>query len=148
MIASFAQLAPVLLAQVPGLSRRSPEITPKYFELLERNSHIIYPTLALAVVALVITGILQAWRAHDLDGLAKLELKREIILELRKTLGGASADMLARAVGLEPLQIMKLLEEMQKDGILLSHTNTSRLTVWRLKGVSVGGQMPQGPYAR
>jgi hypothetical protein len=146
--ASLAQLAPVLLAQVPGLGRRSPDISPKYFELLERNSHIIYPTLALAVVALVILGILQAWRAHDLDGLAKLELKREIILELRKTMGGASADMLARAVGLEPLKIMKLLEEMQRDGILLSHTNTSRLTVWRLKGVGVGGQMPQGPYAR
>jgi hypothetical protein len=137
LIASVAQLARVLPGLVPS-DRLPTDISPKYFEILERNSHIIYPTLGLLVLLLLVAGILQAWRAQDLDGLAKVELKREIILELRRTLGGASAEALSRAVGLEPLKVMKLLEEMQQDGILVSHTNTARLTLWRLRGTSGG----------
>lgn len=110
------------------------ELSPRYFELLERNSHIVYPLLALLVVVLLVVGILQFWRAQDMDGLAKVELKREIILELRKQMGGVSAEELARAVGLAPLTTVRLLEEMQKEGILASHTNTTRLTLWRIKG--------------
>jgi hypothetical protein len=33
---------------------------------------------------------------------------------------------------------MKLLEELQRDGVLQSHTNTQRLTVWRLKSLASG----------
>lgn len=108
---------------------------PGYFEFLEHNSHIIYPVLGVLVLALIAAGILQAWRSQDLDGLQKAELKREIILELRKQLGGASAEALARTVGMEPFKLVRLLEELQRDGVLLSHTSTQRLTVWRLKGV-------------
>lgn len=121
--------------QASGGDSLPKEISPRYFELLERNSHIVYPLLALLVVMLLVMGILQFWRAHDMDGLAKVELKREIIIELRKQMGGASAEELARAVGLAPLTTVRLLEEMQKEGILASHTNTTRLTVWRIKGV-------------
>ncbi len=108
---------------------------PAYIEFLEHNTHIIYPVLAVLVLGLIAAGILQAWRTQDLDGLQKAELKREIILELRKQLGGATADALARSVGIEPFKLVRLLEEMQRDGVLLSHTSTQRLTVWRLKGV-------------
>jgi hypothetical protein len=111
-----------------------------YIDVLERNNHIIYPALAILVVALLVAGILEAWRTQDLDGLAKVELKREIILELRRQIGGASAEALARAVGLESFKTVRLLEELQRDGIITSHTNTARLTVWRIRGAS-------GPYA-
>ena len=108
---------------------------PGYIEFLEHNSHIIYPVLGILVLALIAAGILQAWRSQDLDGLQKAEVKREIILELRRQLGGASAESLARMVGMEPFKLVRLLEEMQRDGLLLSHTSTQRLTFWRLKGV-------------
>lgn len=107
---------------------------PGYVDLLERHSNIVYPALAVVVVILLIIGIVDAWRTQDLDGLQKVELKREIILELRRQLGGASAETLAKAVGLESFKTVKLLEELQRDGILVSHTNTARLTVWRIKG--------------
>ena len=109
--------------------------SPKYFEFLELNAHIIYPLLAVLVLALLIAGILQAWRTQDLDGLAKAELKREVILELRRVMGGATVEVISKAVGLEPFKLVKLLEEMQKDGIVGSHTTSQRLTVWQLEGV-------------
>lgn len=110
--------------------------SPAYFELLERNTHIVYPALAVLVLVLLVAGILQAWRTQDLDGLQKAELKREVILELRKQTHGAPAEMIAKVVGLEPFKLVKLLEEMQKDGVVQSHTNTDRLTIWRLKGLA------------
>ena len=125
-----------VFAQVDRIySPPTEEDTAGYFELLERNTHILYPLIALLVVTMIIAGILQAWRAQDLDGLAKVELKREIILELRRQLGGLSAEHLSKAIGLESFKTQKLLEEMLKDGILICHTNTQRLTLWRLKGV-------------
>jgi hypothetical protein len=108
---------------------------PPYIEMLEQNSHIIYPALAVLVLVLLVAGILQAWKTQDLDGLQKATLKKEIVVHLRQEIGGAPAEQLARALGVTPIKLMRLLEEMQKDGILASHTNTQRLTIWRLKGV-------------
>ncbi|MFN0062941.1 MAG: hypothetical protein ACKVPX_10545 [Myxococcaceae bacterium] len=117
-----------------GLPGRS---GPSYIELLEQNAHIIYPALAAFAAILLILGIVSAWRSQELAGLRKAELKREIILELRRQMVGLSGDALAKAIGIEPLTTVKLLEEMQRDGVLISHTNTERLTLWRLKGVPV-----------
>lgn len=108
----------------------------RFLELFEQNGHIVYPVIAVTVIALILWGILSAWRAQDLDGLAKVELKREIILELRKQIGGMSAEALSRSVGLDNFKTVKLLEEMQRDGIILSHTTTSRLTTYRIKGAA------------
>jgi hypothetical protein len=105
-----------------------------YIDVLEQNSHIIYPGLAVLAVGLVVLGVLSAWRSQEVAGLRKAELKREIILELRRQAVGMSGDAIARAIGLQPLAAMKLLEELQRDNILVSYTNTQRLTLYRLKG--------------
>ena len=89
----------------------------------------------MLVLVLLVAGILQAWKTQDLDGLQKAELKREIVVHLRQEIGGAPAEQLARQVGITSIKLVRLLEEMQNDGILSSHTNTQRLTIWRLKGV-------------
>ncbi len=140
MLNALAELGSLALA----LAGRAPAQEPEtdYLELLERNSHIVYPALAVLVVLLLVLGILEAWRSQDLDGLQKVELKREIILELRRQIGGASAETLARAIGLESFKTVKLLEELQRDGIVVSHTNTARLTLGRIKGA---GPVPAGP---
>ncbi len=112
----------------------------QYFELLEKNTHIIYPALAILVLVLLVAGILQAWRTQDLDGLQKAELKREVILVLRRETHGAPVEILAREVGLTNLKLVKLLEELQSDGVVVSFTNTQRLTIWSLKGVPTPGR--------
>ncbi len=129
----LALLVPIL-AQIPS-SRPAPSTTPAYLEFFELHAHILYPLLAVLVLVLLVAGILQAWRSQDLDGLAKAELKREIILEMRRQVGGVSAEALAKNLGLEPLKLVRLLEEMQKDGIVGCHTNTHRLTVWQVAGM-------------
>ncbi len=111
---------------------------PAYFEMLERNTHIIYPALAILVLVLLVAGILQAWRTQDLDGLQKAELKREVILVLRRETHGVEAEMLAREVGMALLKLVKILEELQHDGIVVSVTNTQRKTFWSLKGIPSG----------
>lgn len=127
------------LPAIPGLTPDYPKpvdsLSGNYFDLLERNSHVIYPALGLLVLALLAFGIVSAWRSNELDGLQKIELKREIVLVLRRQVGGESVDAIAKSLGLEPFRTVRLLEEMQQDGILASHTNTERRTVWRVKGV-------------
>lgn len=143
-------LALAELPNIPGMPGYKPDYqrptnsaSPEYIELLERNTHIIYPVLAVLVLVVLAAGILQAWKTQDLDGLQKAEFKREIILELRKDTLGYTAESLARRVKLEPLKLVRLLEEMQSEGIISSTTNTQRLTTWRLKGVGPGGT-PRG----
>ncbi len=108
---------------------------PEYFEFIERNAGVLYPVLGALVLGLLLLGIFQAWRAQDMDGLSKAEFKREIIHELRKQITGLSGEALAKSIGLDSFKTMRLLEELQKDGVLISHTSTERLTTWRLKGV-------------
>ncbi len=130
-----------LLAQLPipglesGPERPASSVDPDYFELLERNSHIIYPALGLLVLALVSLAILQASKAQDMDGAAKAEFKRRIVDELRRHPAGLMAPELAGVLGLDRGKLVRLLDQMQQDGVLMSHTTTQRNTVWRVKGV-------------
>ena len=134
-------LALLLLAPVTSVSTDG----PGYFELLEHNSQIVYPALGVLALVLIVAGVLQAWRSQDLAGLEKAELKREIILHLRKQMGGsASGEELARAIGVAPLQTNQLLEEMFRDGILQNYTNTQLLKIWKLKGVGAAVQSSSG----
>lgn len=107
-----------------------------YLEVLENNTHIIYPALAILVVVLIVAGILHAWKTDDMDSVVKAEAKREIVLQLRREMHGMSAERLTRMTGLELMKLVRLLEEMQEDGILTSHTNSQRQTTWLLKGLT------------
>ncbi|WP_246137170.1 hypothetical protein [Myxococcus llanfairpwllgwyngyllgogerychwyrndrobwllllantysiliogogogochensis] len=124
-----------LLAQiVPDYTRPVSSMSPKYFEILEQNSHIIYPLVAVLTLVLITAGVLQAWKTQDLDGLQKNEFKKAIVNELRRNITGLPGDVLAKAVGLDRLKTNRLLEQMQQDGMVVSHTNSQRLTVWRIRG--------------
>lgn len=124
--------------KIPGVddyAKPDGATSPPYFEWLERNTHIIYPALAVVVVVLIVGGILQSWRTTDIAGVAKAEAKREIVLQLRREVHGMSVERLARMTGLDMMKLVKLLEEMQREGVVTSHTNTQRLTTWVLKGL-------------
>ena len=131
---------PLLLAQIPGLGDDGPEkpassVDPSYFELLERNSHIVYPSLALLVLALVTVALVQASKAQDMDGAVKAEFKKLILDELRRYPAGLDTPELADVTGLERGKLVRLLDQMLQEGALVSHMTTQRQTVWRVKGV-------------
>jgi hypothetical protein len=125
--------------QIPGLEPRpdgpASSVDPNYFELLERNSHIVYPALAILVLGLVSLAILQASRAQEMDGAVKAEFKKLIIEELRRFPAGLETPMLVESTGLERGKLVRLLNQMEQDGLLLSHHTTQQQTVWCVKGV-------------
>jgi hypothetical protein len=135
------------LAQIDGLPEGMPgqddtpqyvkpasSMAPKYFDLLEQNSHIVYPSLAALTLLLVVVGIFQAWKTQDMDGLTKNEFKRAIVNELRRNLSGLPGDMIARAVGLDRLKTVKLLEQMQQEGMVNSYMSSNQMMMWRVRG--------------
>ena len=132
---------PPLLAQlsIPGLDsgpeRPISSVDPSYFELLERNSHVVYPALGVLVLGLVALAIFQTAKAQELDGVARTEFKRRIVEELRRYPAGLETPELVRSIGLERGKLVQLLNQMVEDGVLLSHITTQQRTVWRVKGV-------------
>lgn len=109
----------------------------EYLTFLEHNSHVVYPAIAAVVLTLLVLGVVQAWRSTELDGMAKMEFKREIILTLRRQVAGETVETIARRIGLEPFKTAKLLEEMQRDGILRSHVSSNRLVLWQVTGATM-----------
>ncbi|WP_224366138.1 hypothetical protein [Hyalangium versicolor] len=118
----------------PQYVKPASSMAPKYIDLLEQNSHIVYPALAVVTLLLVIGGIFQAWKSQDMDGLTKNEFKRAIVNELRRNLSGLPGDMIARAIGLDRLKTVRLLEQMQQEGILNSYMSSSQMMMWRVRG--------------
>lgn len=114
--------------------RPTSSMRTKYFELLEQNSHILYPALGILTGVLLVAGILQAWRSQDMDGLTKNEFKRAIVNELRRNLSGLPGDVIARAIGLERLKTMKLLEQMQQEGLINSYMSSTNMQMYRVRG--------------
>lgn len=141
MFQTLSLRAALLLIEIPG------DDTPRYrkpvgstdanpFEWVQNHTNVVYPALAITVIALIAFSILSAWRSEDIDGLKKAELKREIIRQLRKEVWGMTADALARALGVPGTRALKLLEEMAEQKIVESRTDTSRVTTWRMRGLS------------
>ena len=108
---------------------------------VEANRTIAYPALVGVTLALIVAGVLQQLRRFDMDGIQKSRVKAELINELRIQVVGVTADELARKVGLEKFKTVRLLEEMQVDGILFSYNNTERRQVWKLRGIG-GAEKP------
>lgn len=118
----------------PKYVKPASSMAPKYFDMLEQNSHIVYPVLAGLTLLLVVVGIFQAWKSQDMDGLTKNEFKRQIVNELRRNISGLPGDMIARTIGLDRLKTVRLLEQMQQEGILNSYMSSNQLMMWRVRG--------------
>lgn len=118
----------------PKYVKPASSMAPKYFDMLEQNSHIVYPVLAGLTLLLVVVGIFQAWKSQDMDGLTKNEFKRQIVNELRRNISGLPGDMIARTIGLDRLKTVRLLEQMQQEGILNSYMSSNQMMMWRVRG--------------
>ncbi|XXF79394.1 hypothetical protein P2318_06475 [Myxococcaceae bacterium GXIMD 01537] len=136
------------LFRIEGLPGQDPKdayvkptssLTSNYFEVLEQNSHIIYPLLAVLTLVLIVWGILVAWKSQDMDLNTRVEYKRAIIAELRRHLHGLPGDEVSRAIGLDRLKTAKLLEMMLQEGMVQNHTNSKRVVVWRVRGANTSG---------
>jgi len=122
-----------LPGQPPSYAKPQSATNVRYIEVLENNTHIIYPALAVLAIVAIVLGILQAFRSDDISGVEKAELKREIIRELRRQIMGMTVDALSRATALPSLKVIKMLEEMKEENIVDCRTDTARTQTWRMK---------------
>lgn len=121
--------------------RPGEEESRPYFEWVNDYAHILYPALIVLVVLLVGFGILAALRTEDVAGLRKADIRRRLLVELRQQVQGCSAEHLARVVDIQSLRVVKILEELQRDGIVTSYTSSDRRTTWQLKGTAPTGKV-------
>jgi hypothetical protein len=125
-----------LLGWVLSLPGDDIQLPNQEVEFIEHHAAVLYPAIAAVVVVLLVIGIFRAWRTTDLDAAAKTKFKRSILQMMRSNLTGMITEEIAKRIGLDRLKTVGLLEEMQKDGLVESHTTTQRLTVWRVRGLS------------
>ncbi len=132
----FAALILFFLIEIPG--EPPPYVKPqsatnvRYIELLENNTQIIYPALALLAMVAIVLGILQSLRSDEMPIELRTEVKREIIRELRKHLLGLSVEALSKAVLLPPKKVKIVLEEMKTENIIELRSDKKKPT-WRMK---------------
>jgi len=119
----------------PRYVKPTSSMAPKYIEMLEQNSHIVYPSIAALTLLILVAGIFKAWKSQDMDGLTKNEFKRAIVNELRRNLAGLPGEVIARAVGLDRLKTVRLLEQMQQEGMVNSYMSSNQMMMWRVRGV-------------
>jgi hypothetical protein len=105
-----------------------------YIEMLESNAHVIYPALVVLAVLLIALAIIQSIRTEEMDAVQKAEIKRKVLGLLRRNRSGLTAEVLARSLRQPTYRVAKLLEEMTDDNLVEAHTDTKRLTTWRVKG--------------
>jgi hypothetical protein len=92
------------------------------WEWIEQNASIVYPAVALGIIALIIGGLFASWRGEDLDAAQKIELKSKIIQLVRRRVSGVSADMVAAELQLDLHVAAKLLQDLEEEGLVSSTT--------------------------
>ena len=119
--------------QAAGLQLASLVADAGRFDFIEQNSHILFPLLALLAVVLLVGGIVHAWRTPELAGAEKARLKGEIIRTLRNNIGWMTAQEAAEKLDIETHTAASLMDEMKRDGVLVSGTMESRIH-YRIRG--------------
>jgi hypothetical protein len=101
----------------------------------EAHGQTLYPILAVASLVVLFAGILQAWRLMGgIDSSEKIELKRTILVVVRRYPEGASTERLAQETGIETGQMAKVLADMQESGWVAARANAKGQTVWVAAG--------------
>ena len=94
---------------------------------MEKHGGLLLPLLALLMLVLLVAGVVSAWKTPEIAGAEKARLKGEIIRTLRSHIGWMTAQEVGEALGIETHTAATMMDEMKKDGVLVSGTIDSRL---------------------
>lgn len=83
---------------------------------MEANGTIVYPAIALIIIGLIAGALFASWRADELAGEQRGELKMRILQVMRRRISGVSAEQVAAELQIETILAAKLLDELEKDG--------------------------------
>lgn len=101
---------------------------------IEDNGSIVYPALALVIIGLIAGALFASWRADELEGERKGELKMKILQVMRRRISGVSVEQIAAELQIDVLVAAKLLSELDEEGVVAAtRTAGSTPSQYRLR---------------
>lgn len=88
------------------------------WQWIEEHGAIVYPAMALVIIGLIAGALFASWRADELEGERKGELKMKILQVMRRRISGVSAEQIAAELQIDILVAAKLLSELDAEGVV------------------------------
>lgn len=138
-----AYLAPLISVQNTALpngkkpraaSQKSLPDAAQLWQWIEEHGAIVYPALALIIIGLIAGALFASWRADEIEGERKGELKMKLLQIMRRRISGVSAEQIAAELQIDVLVAAKLLNELDAEGIVATAPSVGNApTQYRLR---------------
>jgi hypothetical protein len=129
-MAHVPALQTILLAVPRG--RPPPDGPQQLWEWIEAHSELVYPAVAICILGLIIGAALAFFRSEELGAEKAGQLKREIMLLLRRRVSGVGVDQVAAELQIDRLVAGRLLSELEQEG-MISGSGTAPVQ-YRIRG--------------
>lgn len=104
------------------------------WQWIEEHGAIVYPALALIIIGLIAGALFASWRADELEGERKGELKMKILQVMRRRISGVSAEQVAAELQIDVLVAAKLLTELDSEKVVAAAPGAgSSPTLYRMR---------------
>lgn len=114
--------------------QRSLPEAAQLWQWIEEHGAIVYPALALIIIGLIAGALFASWRADELEGERKGELKMKILQVMRRRISGVSAEQVAAELQIDVLVSARLLTELDAEGVVAAAPGAgSAPTQYRLR---------------
>lgn len=133
----LAALCHALIAFAPRT--RKPHPAPedewqKVWYFVEDHGDVLFPLIAVAVIALIVVGIRRGMSSNVANLQKKQDQKDAIVRMMRQKLL-VSAEAISNELKIDHFHASALLEDLVKEGKLIEQKSTSGVANYRLKGL-------------
>jgi len=108
--------------------------TQKLWYFVEDHGEIVFPLLALVVVALIVFGIRRGMKSN-VAGLQQKQEQKDAIVRMMRAKLLVSPDAVAGELSIDRFVASALLEELVKEGKLVEQRVAGGVANYRLKGL-------------
>lgn len=128
---TYASILRSLVLAAPR-SRPAPDGPQQLWEWIEAHSELVYPAVALCILGLIVGAALAFFRSNEFGAEKAGQLKREIMLLLRRRVSGVGVDQVAAELQVDRMVAARLLTELEQEG-LISGSATAPIQ-YRIRG--------------
>lgn len=122
------------LSSIAVAQLAQPQIDHTFWDWMESNGALVYPALAVGVVALITGALVANWRGDGLTTERRGQLKMQIIRILTRRVAGATSDTISSDLGLLPETTTHLLKELVEERRVVAFEGTgSRKQLYRIR---------------
>lgn len=104
------------------------------WEWMDANATVVYPVIAVAIIALIVGALFASWRSDELNAEQRGRLKDAMLKLMRRRVSGVSAEQVAAELQIDTVLAGRLLSELVEQG-LVSASQSSPVQ-FRLRGMS------------